>query len=237
MRWMILVILWATLFSSECFPGPLVSSNGKIIRWNISADSPTLNYFISSNIPSSIAEWARSGFSKWEAVDSSYVSFTEVSGESSAQIKVIVTQSNPLVPAVASYHFNSQGFMEECFVLVGSDAATKGYPSQYLESVIVHEIGHCLGLHHSFMSDAVMSYRASSPTDLALDDRFHLTLLYPSDGNSSYPMGCATIQFPISKRSVGPRKNQIIGNGIICLALCLIYFAIRFRIKNPPQIY
>ena len=105
-----------------------------------------------------------------------------------------------------AYSWNEAG---DALEISGCDVAVSPYfvknwsPQDYeelLEVVVVHEVGHCLGLAHSephplplwtdlpvvkdagFLPDPVMSYSNSYGLDLPPDDVLALSLLYPAEG-------------------------------------------------------
>lgn len=176
--------------------GPLPAGDGKILRWNLSPDNHELTYAFSDAFPERLVDFTVAGFAKWQAVETAYLTFRRVDSLDEADIQFVTTEDSltGTVPAYASYTYDGNGHLITC--QVRSTSNVEGYNDDYLEHVMPHEIGHCLGLHHSFIPNAVMSYFAAHPTDLADDDRYSLTLLYPADGRARYPLGCASLRNP-----------------------------------------
>lgn len=197
------LMLWLML-PSLASASPIPSYAGKVIRWDLSPTSANLDYYIDSSVSATMAGWARDGFTMWQAVSESYISFTEVGSAADAEIVVkgYASISTAGIPMQAATRFDGSAHLTSCEVQVVTGAdSDPDYLTTYLQSSMIHEVGHCLGLAHSITMDAVMSYRSGSPLTLADDDRFALALLYPQDGETKYPMGCATTS---SKPPGGP---------------------------------
>jgi hypothetical protein len=102
----------------------------------------------------------------------------------------------------------SNGSMSSCTIwLVGANdyvMATNGAANKYdIATILVHEIGHCLGLEHTsepsytttnpFLSNAHMYYAASAGRvvhDLTQDERDAITCMYPTATGNSYRDTC-----------------------------------------------
>jgi len=82
------------------------------------------------------------------------------------------------------------GDPEHCRIFV---LAYSGISLYSLSKTILHEIGHCIGLGHSLIPEAIMSYHLDRNSfDLDLDDRAAVSRLYPLSGKAALPPGCAT---------------------------------------------
>lgn len=86
-----------------------------------------------------------------------------------------------------------------CYLQLNSTLVTPGaYTRGDIISVLTHELGHCVGLHHSGDPASVMTYEVHdwgpAPTYLSQDDRDGVSYLYPREGkyNNLIP-GCSAI--------------------------------------------
>jgi hypothetical protein len=175
-----LSLLLCALCTSFANAGPYT---GK--RWNISSSSPNVTYTIDSTA-ASLAQNIRDSFTVWQNVSGAYITFSEAASGGQIVVKVGgVTTS--WAAGEAQYQYDSSGHIYTCEIRLSSGATN---------STIIHEIGHCTGLNHSEVANAVMSYRrdSTSSSNLAVtrDDEYAISVLYPT-GNTGRPIGCGTL--------------------------------------------
>lgn len=208
---------------------------GGIQRWDIGDTSPALTYYIDPSI-SSIEATVRAAFTAWSSTDipTTYLTFRQLSSSSGAQIVVSVPESLSISGAggVAHTTVNGSGNITGCEAHIASDVVS----TSRAISVITHEIGHCLGLQHSMVTGAIMSYRSGeslAPTD---DDRLAITRIYPAPGvSTAYPMGCATVSTVSGRRPPGPPSGPGLGAlAIFAGFIALGFWAIR-NVRRQPR--
>jgi len=228
-NWIIAVTAQVAIsfLATQSSASPL-SSEGGIIRWDRSTTNTNLNYYIDPSA-SSLSAVIQASFSEWQAIPSQYLTFTQVGSAASAQIVVRVLSDLGIGGAAGVAYVSGQvgGYITSCDLRISSATATSTNAT-YVKSVVQHESGHCLGLAHSIVLNAVMSYHpnaASSPTD---DDKFALTLLYPRNG-ADLPLGCATIE-----RS---RDGDKSGPGGIIPPLLMMALGFGILRKTAPRAY
>ncbi len=92
--------------------------------------------------------------------------------------------------------FNSEENGSAAIALNANTLVPGGYLPGAIESTLVHEMGHALGLHHSDDPASVMTYRNHDwflPSSLSEDDKDGVRYLYPTDPNLLLFGGCSAL--------------------------------------------
>lgn len=200
---------------------PIGDSFGNVLRWNITESAPQLQYYIDP-AAANIATAIRNAASAWSSVPSTYVSLIETNDSAAAEIVFTApggTLSTASAAGQAIPELNSDGTLSGCTVEFSDDVVTASNENAWV--VVLHETGHCLGLAHSVVSGAIMSYRPG--TVLNADDEYAITVLYPKGGVSDYPLGCA---------SVGPRAGAAGRGARIVLWFEVVLFLVAWRFRR-----
>src|SRR3954468_4896540 len=87
MSFLKLAALWIFLATSTQ-AAPIGTYNGVVERWDISKASPGLTYFIDPAIGATYTTYAGDGFTVWQAVPESYVTFSVAASADVADIYV-----------------------------------------------------------------------------------------------------------------------------------------------------
>lgn len=175
----------------EAYPTP-VDFDGRILRWNIDETNPQVNYYVQGSTENSLffRGLVELAASLWNDVPSSYVSLQETIVEGQEQIKVHFEshlESAPFSSGYATFDAKDEDGPKHCTIRISTSVQS----TISLLKTILHELGHCLGLGHSLIPEAIMSYDFSKnafATDL--DDMAALTRLYPVGGHPKLPRGC-----------------------------------------------
>ncbi len=169
----------------------------------------------------------------WNNISTAYITL-EINPDAEAKVdgkdmvhSIVVDSVNLTSAAFASPKIKDDT-IEDCDITVGK----KRTKAESLAYVMMHEIGHCLGLGHNHSNyDSVMGYsRDNDKLRLAIDDRAGITYLYPNPdlAKPRETLGCAVIDHTSSSKSANALW--------LCLMAPLAFAAFSFsRRKSTVQ--
>jgi hypothetical protein len=177
------------------YPTP-VDSTGNTLRWPLSLETPEVYYEVEAP-NAQLSEWysflVDDAARLWTNAEGSFLEITPTDGERTAQITVHFRTSLDDAPYSAGYsqfdQLNEDGTPAHCSIFVQASSSSSFLA---LGKTILHEFGHCIGLGHSLIPEAIMSYKLDrNGFALDLDDEAAVARLYPADGSDpELPPGC-----------------------------------------------
>lgn len=184
------------------YPTP-VDFDGRPLRWNITATSGPISYEIVADEPffiNTFSDIVSEAAQMWTDVETSYVSLAPVAENETAKVTVnlqSVIEGGAYAAGYASfdaYEPTEPPQPNHCSVFV---AITSDQSYYSISKTILHELGHCLGLGHTLVPEAIMSYSLDKNSfALDTDDAAGITRLYPQDGQKpALAPGCAVGSF------------------------------------------
>ena len=209
------------------YPTPF-DLNGKVLRWDISLSSPALTYLVISDegvfAQSFVDSIVDLSAEKWSTVEGSFLTLARTTS-SDADISIYLKSSivggdvSSGFSTFDSYH--DDGSPAHCRTEILVDSSL-GFLS--IAKTILHELGHCLGLGHSLIPQAIMSYSLEENSfDLDLDDRAAILRLYSSStSEAQLPPGCG-----IAANTRSPAPHPMLFLLVIILTWKLGRFTIR----------
>ena len=178
------------------YPTP-IDFSGELLQWsNVGDEHPILFEVIADDISiqTSAQGFVVSAAALWSNVPRSSLRMRAFDpAVEVAQISIeIVDQLND-APEAAGYSFFDQmdgAKPKHCTIKVRSELLDYSYS---FSKTILHELGHCIGLGHSLVPEAIMSYELEkNGFSLDTDDVAAVARLYPDSSRSAkLPQGCA----------------------------------------------
>ncbi len=228
----ILLVFDPALNPLFAYPTPM-DLRGKLIRWRLPVHSPSLCYRLHADHEDDLyyyTEIVDHAAALWSSIPESRISL-ERCYEGNEHIALHLQRAMTNEPFASGYAqfdaYDRQGNPRHCSVFIKSDLA---YSSDSVAKTILHEFGHCLGLEHSLIPEAIMSYHTEENRfELDLDDQAAICRLYPRDKVSGQlPPGCA-----VGADSHLPADLRISTFMTVLLLISPLAFALGFKLFAP----
>lgn len=151
-------------------------------------------------------ELVEDAFEEWSNALNRKIIFQKTTTTNSADILVYWVKSTRKNVGM-QYKQNNK----HCISIGLQDTSGNIYDYRYVYSIILHEIGHILGLGHSPCENDIMNAIVKSAGKISKNDRFVLNLIYDIGNNKTYQESKSIIDKYISKqnkREICNIKNQ-----------------------------
>ncbi len=191
----LLVFLCLNGSAGFSYPTP-VDFDGSILRWDISMDDDPVTYEIKSKSDADISSYdtiIEESADLWSSSPNSYFRYARATEDQTARVTINLERSidgSAVSSGYAVFDEYKDKKPEHCsiFVLIDDNLS-----SLSIAKTILHELGHCLGLGHSLIPEAIMSYQLEKNSfSLDIDDQAAVSRLYPADGSTpKLPPGCS----------------------------------------------
>jgi len=212
------------------YPTP-VDFDGSLLRWDISKESPDVSYEVVLKDIDEMSFYANivgQAANIWNDVPTSYFNFVPVNEAEKAKVTIELTSSinDPNAAGYALFdEMDSKSHPLHCQIVVAVDDS---YSYESLGKTFLHEMGHCAGLGHSLIPEAVMSYYLEeNQFELDTDDRAAISRLYPIDGsNPKLPPGCSIGNYLHKAGRHSPDLMYLITIVFIMFPLLVTFFSV-----------
>jgi len=188
------------------YPTP-IDFDGELLRWNITIEDQPISYRVTGAAADveRLTVMATQAATFWSDVPTSYLQFRPAADDEREQVTIELVSSFDGDSFSSGYalfdDFDDEGNPLHCLIRITVSADTSFFA---FGKTVLHELGHCVGLGHSMVPVAIMSYSLDKNTfALSADDEAGVSRLYPADGTEpTLPLGCAISKG--SKRSTPP---------------------------------
>ncbi len=192
-----LLSVFFVFLSTQAFAYPTpVDFDGSLLRWQIDETSGPITYEVLADDDAYLSQYGDivdDAALMWSEIPTSYFRYARADESKPAQVTVNLRSSIEGGAYSAGY-----AIFDEYADIVPLHCSIFVVIDEYvthasMEKTILHELGHCLGLGHTLIPQAIMSYRLEeNGYALDVDDRAAVTHLYPVDGSEpELPPGCA----------------------------------------------
>jgi hypothetical protein len=177
------------------YPEP-VDFDGSLLRWPISLDDPPITYTIEADRVADATVFAPAvdeAAAMWSGIQGSYFRYERAEDGAIADVTLHLDSALDGSEYSAGYAIFDEydgKTPTHCSIHVMADDRVS-YRS--MSKTFLHELGHCAGLGHTLVPEAIMSYSLDKNSfALDLDDEAAIARLYPADGSRpKLPPGCA----------------------------------------------
>lgn len=150
----------------------LTSSAYAAQRW----EKDTLNVYIIENAKEYIMKKA---FTKWQSASRERIKFKYVQNEDNADIVVEYVENLPgMVVGLCTNNYSNEEIIYSKIYLARKNNVKAILTNDEYYRIMLHEIGHALGLEHSQNNNSIMRENAMEITDISLSDRKTFQELY-----------------------------------------------------------
>ena len=180
---------------AAAFPEP-VDFDGSLSRWHIGLADPPITYGVEADNPADASGYQNAvaeAVTLWNQVPGSYFRYALAPDGEPPQVTIHLQDSLNGTRSTAGYtYFDKYDGNKpiHCMIVILVDDSVS-YRS--VAKTILHELGHGLGLGHSLVPQAIMSYSLQQNSFLLdVDDHAAVARLYPLSGHRpKLPPGCA----------------------------------------------
>ncbi|MFK7826527.1 MAG: matrixin family metalloprotease [Oligoflexales bacterium] len=221
-------ILWASKGVSISYPTP-VDFTHELLKWPTNADNPVVSYRVISEYQDDYDRFIDTisrAANMWGGIGASSLALSWTQNDQNAQITLHLQSSINDSSFSAGYaefdELGDDGEPLHCSIFV---LISQSFSYTSIAKTILHEFGHCLGLGHSLIPEAIMSYHLDKNSfRLDLDDIAAIVRLYPQQGGSQVAPGCGI-------GIVSHRKNRYLL--LLLLAFPLVLSLLHRVVKLP----
>jgi hypothetical protein len=225
--YLVLIAVCGPAASVGAYPTP-VDFDGSILRWDIELGSAPITYHIDANHEGDDALYGPiidDAAALWSNVPNSYFRFTPAVPGDTPQVTIYLQnaiEGGTYSAGYAIFDGYEGKTPTHCSIYV---AVTGNESMDGLAKTFLHELGHCAGLGHSLIPEAIMSYELDKNRfALDIDDEAAITRLYPADGSKpSLPPGCA----------VGAATTSGSAAWWLCLPFLVAVYRHARRVRRP----